>query len=238
VTDAPAPTSTDVGSDAVVGAPAPPTGDEETREARRSFALALGAVRDVAKTETANTGTYSYSYAPLGAVLEEVKRVCALYGLTLTQHVSTAVREGVPLLAVYTRLLHGDGAVVSFPPICIRMPVDPQPLGSAITYLRRYALLTIFAISTEDDVDGRVDAAPPPPPEIRARTQAEAILREHIQGMDAPEVTAFRRAFKEQFGCTLAQMPKPQHDEALVWAEGFLGVSLAPGADDDGTGYG
>jgi hypothetical protein len=38
---------------------------------------------------------------------------------------------------------------------------DPQKLGSAITYYRRYAIVTLLGLVTEEDDDG--NAASPPP---------------------------------------------------------------------------
>lgn len=129
--------------------------EASSREITVAFFNALREVQDVAKTETADTGKYTYSYASLGAVLDEIKRACEGEGLAVTQ---TLTIED-PYLAVVTTLVSGEGDTLTFAPTKLRSPVDAQPLGSAATYLRRYSLLAAFAIAPEDD-DGRSAVQP------------------------------------------------------------------------------
>lgn len=116
--------------------------------ARKAFQRALAEVRDVVKNETANTGSYSYSYADLGSVLDAVKEACASHDLSISQ-VPMHVEGG--MFALTTVLYHAGGGTVTFDPIVMPMPRDAQALGSAISYCRRYALLSIFGISADDD---------------------------------------------------------------------------------------
>ena len=90
-------------------------------------------------------GTYSFSYAPLDVILDVVRKPLADNGLALVQ-----LLDGGALL---TLLLHESGAVLEG-----RTPIpetaDVQAFGSAITYLRRYAIQSLLGIAAEEDDDG------------------------------------------------------------------------------------
>jgi hypothetical protein len=103
-------------------------------------------VRDRKVTVTTKAGgSYSFMYAPLDTVLAAVRAPLAANGLAIVQ-----ILDGPALV---TTLLHESGASLSgrvdLPPT-----QDVQGLGSAITYLRRYALQAMLGIAAEDDDDG------------------------------------------------------------------------------------
>ena len=99
-------------------------------------------------------------YASLNAVLDEVKPIFNKNGLVLTQHVR-AVTPEVKAICVCTRIT--DAETGEFTDDQCVVPVkskfkdgadlgpDAQELGSAITYGRRYGLLAMCAIASEDD---------------------------------------------------------------------------------------
>lgn len=191
----------------------PNEGDLHT-EALIAFHDALTSVEDVAKSETADTGKYTYSYASLSAILEEVKRACEMHGLALTQ--TPTMTEG--MLAVYTKLIHKNGGEVNFDPIMLRLPAEAQPFGSALTYLRRYSLMTIFAISTEDD-DGKAatQAARAPEEYGGYRSGAEQKVREMLSELDPEKGAETKEEFRKAFGCGLSELPVNRHGDALTW---------------------
>ena len=181
-------------------------------EAVEAFGMALAAVEPVRKTQTADTGKYIYHYADLGDVLAECQRACAMHGLVITQ-VPTVV-DGH--LAVHTTLLHKNGGALPFDPLMMVLPKEAQAFGSALTYARRYALLTIFGIAPEDD-DGRAAtiAAQTQP---GRRTEAERMIRESIAQMDEDTRKAFVADFKAEFGVNLTDLPAARHGAALTWS--------------------
>jgi ERF superfamily len=186
---------------------------EQDFEAQQAFGEALREIVNVAKTQTADTGKYTYHYADLGDVLDECKRACALHDLVLTQ--VPTVQDGH--LAVGMWLLHKSGGQVVFDPLMMMLPKEAQAYGSALTYARRYQLLTVFGIAPEDD-DGRaatVSAQTQP----GRRTEAERMIRESIATMDDPTRAAFVTAFKEQFGVSLTDLPAAKHGDALTWSK-------------------
>lgn len=95
--------------------------------------------------QTKTGGSYSFKYAPLDSILDKVRAPLAANGLAIVQMLD----EG----GLTTTLLHESGASLSghiaFPPT-----QDIQGLGSAVTYLRRYAIQAVLGIAAEEDDDG------------------------------------------------------------------------------------
>lgn len=129
----------------------------ETGKVLPAFVAALHAIEMVPKGETANTGKYVIKYASLAAVLGEVRRACALHDLAVSQCAYIDADAGA--LKVATTVMHTSGEWVTFPALPFKMPSDAQALGSALTYGKRYSLVSIFAIATEDD-DGKAATKP------------------------------------------------------------------------------
>lgn len=197
-------------------------------EAQLAFHDALGAIEPVRKTQTADTGKYKYSYADLGDVLDECKRACLLHGLALTQW-PTAV-DG--MLALSTRLIHKNGGTVDFDPIMLPLPREAQPFGSALTYLRRYALLAIFGIAPEDD-DGHAatQAARAPDQFGGYRSGAEERIHAKFTELDQDDQREARKLvqqkFRESFGCGLSDLPLSRHGDALEFVLGAIPLAIA-----------
>jgi hypothetical protein len=192
------------------------------------FARALNAVENVAKTETANAGSYQYSYADLGDVLGECKRACQMFDLAISQHAS--VDNG--MLTVGTQLIDAEtGESHYFLPLTMKLPNDAQALGSAITYGRRYALLTIFGIAPEDD-DGRAATRSENAPALYGgyRSGAEQRIHEVIKALPEAQGKALRDAFRTQFG-PLSELAVSKHGDALTWTLAWSPPDLNPGDD-------
>ncbi len=103
----------------------------------------------VVTVKTKTGGSYTFAYAPLEAILEAVREPLASNGLAFVQAIDTD--------ELVTTLLHSSGAFLE---AHTRLPesADIQAFGSAITYLRRYALQAMLGIATEEDDDGNVSA--------------------------------------------------------------------------------
>ncbi len=90
---------------------------------------------------------YKFKYAPLDAVLAAVRGPLAKNGLAISQ-----LLDGDDLV---TMLLHEGGArLYGRAPLPYKDGDTIQALGSAITYMRRYALQAILGIAAEEDDDG------------------------------------------------------------------------------------
>lgn len=98
--------------------------------------------------------SYTYEYADLASVLAVVRPVLARHGLAVVQ-LPTA-RSGS--VTVVTVLGHKSGQWIKNSLSCACENADPQTIGSAITYLRRYALQSVVGVAPEQDDDGRAAA--------------------------------------------------------------------------------
>lgn len=95
-------------------------------------------------------GKYSYQYADLPTVLDLTLKPLRDVGLTIVQAPDF---DGTSLLLT-TVIANSGGAWLSN---TFRLPCggrDPQAVGSAITYSRRYALVALLSLAADDD-DGK-----------------------------------------------------------------------------------
>jgi len=201
---------------------------DDGQAALLAFHAALNAVEDVAKTETADTGRFSYRYVPLAGVLDECKRVCQLHELSLFQSVTAT--DG--LLSLTTHIIHSSGGHIAFDPIQLPLPRDAQPLGSAITYLRRYSLMTIFAISTEDDDGKAATQAARTQAETGYRSGAEKRIRDTLATLPEPTAAKIRGDFRDHFNVPLSGLPTNRHGEALEWVLRAVAAHAGDEADE------
>ncbi|MBO4318016.1 MAG: ERF family protein [Mailhella sp.] len=97
-------------------------------------------------------------YASLNAVMESCRSVLAANGIVLTQ---APVPAEPGFCALETMLVHAEsGQFIASTAMAPLPKADPQGVGTALTYLRRYALSAMLGIVTEPDTDGEFDAAP------------------------------------------------------------------------------
>ena len=101
---------------------------------------------------------YKNKYASLESVIKTV-RTASQFGLTFTQEMDF---EG-DISFVRTVMMHSSGAMrVSRTKIVSKDPNDPQKMGSAISYAKRYGLQSIFGLSSpSEDDDGEVATLKP-----------------------------------------------------------------------------
>jgi hypothetical protein len=186
---------------------------EPTPELYRKLALAVAEVSAVSKSKTADTGKYKYSYADLTDVLHAVKDACQTAGLVILQPINT--RDGN--LYVDTLVIDkGTGDFLHFPGPALPTKGDPQAAGSAITYLRRYALTSMFAMEVSDDDGAQATRAARDP---HHRTQAETDVRKIIGSLSKEDQALFVADFRQEFGTGLTELPESRHGDALAFAK-------------------
>lgn len=104
-------------------------------------------------------GTYSYKYADLGDILPIVNPLLAKHGLSWS---AKPVQTDAGIALQFT-LRHVDGeSDEGIVPLVLGQNYGPQDLGSALTYMRRYAMTAQLNITTDEDIDGRVTQEAPP----------------------------------------------------------------------------
>lgn len=102
--------------------------------------------------KNANNPFFKSKYVPLENVVDSITKASSKHGLSFTQFPSSDENGNV---TVGTMVMHESGEWIEYDPICMK-PVknDPQAIGSAITYAKRYALSAIFGITSDKDDDG------------------------------------------------------------------------------------
>lgn len=185
-----------------------------TKEASLASALASAFAEFEAASKDANNPHFKSKYANLPAVIEAVKPALIAHRLFFTQ--STHDVEGG--VCVETLVHHESGESMSFGRLFVPASKnDAQGFGSALTYARRYSLMTAFGIPAEDD-DG--NAATRSAPARRANGVAGeqiddaqyASLLQLIEGTGTDT-----RAFCEHFKvASVKALPKGRFDDAVT----------------------
>lgn len=100
---------------------------------------------------------FKAKYADLSSVIDAIKPVLARHGLAFTQHCHPA-ENGV---SIETVVRHEGGEQESLGILFVPANKnDAQGFGSALTYARRYALMTAFGVPAEDDDGNAASRAP------------------------------------------------------------------------------
>jgi hypothetical protein len=120
----------------------------------KAMAKAQGDLGPVLKDKT--NPAFKSKYADLGAVLEAILPALNRAGLSLVQSPSY---DGT-LVGVTSILLHESGEWMEATLHMRPVKMDPQGIGSCITYARRYAALAIAGAAPEDDDGNYASAAP------------------------------------------------------------------------------
>jgi ERF superfamily len=95
----------------------------------------------------------SFRYAPLSSGLDIVRKTLGQHEIATLQ--TTAIDQTTGMVHLTTTLAHASGEwIASDWPVCpIAETANPQRMGAALTYARRYALFTLVGIAGEDDLD-------------------------------------------------------------------------------------
>ena len=109
--------------------------------AQRSFSAAL---------KDSSNPYFKSKYADLNSVWEAVHEALHANGLTITQPIRIN-DAGQTVVITNVRYQNGELVETSECPVLCKSPNDPQAMGSAITYARRYSLASILGIVTTDD---------------------------------------------------------------------------------------
>jgi hypothetical protein len=114
-------------------------------------------------------------YATMSDLIHSIRAPLAENGIAFTQH---AIADGKQV-TVTTVILHASGARMSSALACDAKDASVQSVGSAITYLRRYGLISIAGQAGDDNEEdvvddddgeaamGRRPAGAPTPPETK-----------------------------------------------------------------------
>lgn len=126
-----------------------------TNNLSNKFMQVLNEVPNFVTDETAQAGNRTYKYLNLATILKTIKPVFEKHGLAFSQRVTfdNAGEARQVIGTVETIIFDNEEQIVacSYP---FFVTGDPQQVGSAITYARRYSLYAVLGIFPDKDDDG------------------------------------------------------------------------------------
>jgi ERF superfamily len=189
------------------------------------------------RTGRPGEGERSFRYAPLSSGLDIVRKTLGQHEIATVQ--TTAIDQAAGMVNLTTTLAHASGEwIASDWPVCpIAETANPQRMGAALTYARRYALFTLVGIAGEDDLDapdlcdGPRSPAPPADerslkpghgqPPVQQRKPGNGQRRHGMHGERPrtlePEQSA---ASREKLLTALGNITSA--DSAVIWAQEAL----------------
>lgn len=171
-----------------------------------AFAEIEGAVKD------ANNPHFKTKYADLPAVIAAIKPALIKHNLAFTQPCDPSP-EGV---TVRTLLHHASGETLDLGSLFVPAnKKDAQGFGSALTYARRYALISAFGVPTEDD-DGNAAAA-----SVNRRAEPPSAVITNKQFLEIQDLAVQARVAAETICKTynidaVTKLPAAKFDEVLT----------------------
>jgi hypothetical protein len=213
------------------------TQDTGIAELARALVTAMGDLSDIrkgkeAKVQMKSGGSYGYKYADLADTIQQIRPVLAQHGLAVLQ---SPVSHDNDTVSIYTTIIHTSGQQLTFGPLTLPAGRTAQETGSAITYGRRYALLSCLGLAAEDD-DGasaaprRSSAQQSKPQPVKPVSEQEAEIRSLLAQIPSADAKEIKAQFMDQFG-KLADLPLAQHGDALEWVR--LAVNMSASSDDE-----
>jgi len=134
------------------------TTSETFNDIAAALAKAQGEMDNASKDRS--NPAFKSKYADLASVRDATSGPLSANGIAVLQAAATTA-EGV---TVETRFVHTSGQWFACTVGAVPKAYDPQSIGSAITYLRRYGLMSMAGIAPEDDdgnaASGRDDGPP------------------------------------------------------------------------------
>ena len=165
-------------------------------------------------------------YSTLDVICDEVRAVCAKHGMAIVQTPTTVFdgTTGSDKSAFVLRAIaiaDGEEKVLGDYPIRPTKD-DPQGIGSAITYARRYQLCALLNIAAEDDDDGNTASAP-----AQAKAQATP-PKPATPAKQAFDFTAMRGALM-----VVLQGVSLEKEEQIAYAKKHWGIESLKAASDE-----
>lgn len=143
-------------------------------------ALSIAQGQMESATKGADNPFFKSKYADLNEYIQTAKKPLADNGLAVTQLTSQVDNKA----RVTTMLIHKSGQWISAMLELAPTKSDPQGMGSAITYARRYGYGAVLGMGAEDDDGNQASQAVTPKPTGEVKAQAQ----QATQGTGATQV--------------------------------------------------
>lgn len=119
------------------------------------FMKVLNEVPNFVTDETAQAGNRTYKYLNLATILKTIKPVFEKHGLAFSQRVTfDNAGEARQVIGTVETIIFDDKDLMVACSYPFFVTGDPQQVGSAITYARRYSLYAVLGIFPDKDDDG------------------------------------------------------------------------------------
>ena len=131
---------------------------------------------------------YKSKYATLDTIWEAIRKPLSENGLSVAQTMNLTPDSKSVL---ETTLYHTSGEWISGTQLVNPVKDDPQSLGSAISYARRYSLSAILGIVADEDGDGNVATKSETKPKIKDESKPpEKPIQLKPDAKDEPNISA------------------------------------------------
>lgn len=127
----------------------------ENNNLSKKFMQVLNEVPNFSTDETANAGSRTYKYLNLATLLKNIKPIFEKHGIAFSQKVTfNGTGDGRQALGTVETIIFDENEQQTVCEYPFFITGDPQQVGSAITYARRYSLTTVLGIFPDKDDDG------------------------------------------------------------------------------------
>jgi hypothetical protein len=136
---------------------------------KQSLFKSLAAFQQEVPVIHKETKGYGYSYADLPTIFDKINPLLAKHNLGFTQPI---MGNCVKTIIFQTETGETIESLTEIPQgVQLKGMNDFQVLGSAITYIRRYALSSILGLVTDKDTDAAGEQTKPSKPILKADTE-------------------------------------------------------------------
>jgi len=141
----------------------------ETKKEQQSLFKSLAAFQQEVPVIHKETKGYGYSYADLPTIFDKINPLLQKHNLGFTQPI---MGNCVKTIIFHTETGETIESLTEIPQgVQLKGMNDFQVLGSAITYIRRYALSSILGLVTDKDTDAAGEQTKPSKPILKADTE-------------------------------------------------------------------
>ena len=186
---------------------------DSINELAAALAKAQGEMENAKKDVT--NAFFKSKYADLASVIDAAKQPLAKNGLSVVQYTITNDAGDVVL---FTQLNHSSGQWISGTYPIKPVKNDPQGMGSAITYARRYTFSAIVGIASEDD-DGNAASGKDAPRSVFENSAARNVFSRNV-------IDSFLKAVSPEKLAELIELNSAKFAEMEKSGDGYDSLAL------------
>jgi hypothetical protein len=164
---------------------------------------------------------FKSKYASLDSILEAITSPLSDNGLVLIQ--PTVIKDGAIFLT--TQLIHSESGEIIESELIIPPQSDPQKLGSALTYYRRFSICTLLAIAADDDDDGSTATSNSVPNKVASAKPSADIEAARKELRDLTEGLGWDGTKKAEWAKSINPAPFAQW-QLTDWQQGISRIKL------------